>query len=87
MIEKDNTKLQKYDFRLDKIISNIHQVTTDLNNITTNTKENELALEFCTEQEFRIIEIRKSVGFDIFERDSSKLAEKYLAKTTEICDN
>ena len=46
LIDKDNKRLQKYDLRLDKIINDIREVTTNLYNITTNTRESEEILNF-----------------------------------------
>ena len=44
------------------------------------SKESEQVLEFCTEQEIQIINIRKSIDFYNSERKFEKLTEKYLVQ-------
>ena len=44
------------------------------------SKESEQVLEFCTEQEICIINIRKSIDFYNSERKFEKLTEKYLVQ-------
>ena len=59
-----DSKINKYEKRLEETISKICNITTKLNNfVFKNSKESEQVLEFCTEQEFHVIKIRKSIDF------------------------
>ena len=61
--KNDFSKLKKYDNRLDEIIPKICYVTTELNkSVVTDRIASEEALHFCTEQEVRVIDIRKTIS-------------------------
>ena len=57
------TKLEKHDNSLDDIIGKIRFVTTELNKLVVKDRiAPEEVLNFCTEQEVRVINIRKSIS-------------------------
>ena len=61
--QKQIIKLKNYDNRLDEITGKIHYVTTELNRLVV--KDGiawEEVLNFCTEQEVGVINIRKSIS-------------------------
>ena len=57
----DVSKLQKYELKLENAIQNIHYFSAKLKNLTKNEREIENILDFCTQQEFQVIEIKKSL--------------------------
>ena len=62
-IRNDFSKLKKYDNSLDEIIPKICYVTTELNKlVVTDRIASEEVLNFCTEQEVRVIDIRKTIS-------------------------
>ena len=54
-------EIQRSEFKLQKAIQNIRDITAKLHKVVTDEKELENILNFCTEQEFRVIQIRKSI--------------------------
>ena len=50
-------KLKEYNLRLNEIMINMRHVTAKLSNLSVDNSED--ILNFCTEQEIRVIEIRK----------------------------
>ena len=60
--KNDLSKLKKYDNSLDYIIGKIRYVTTELNKLVVENRiASEELLNFCTEEEVRVINIRKSI--------------------------
>ena len=61
--KNDLSKLKKYDNSLDDIIGKIRYVTTELNKLVVEDRiASEEVLNFCTEQEVPVINIRKSIS-------------------------
>ena len=59
--KSDVSKLQKYELKLENAIQNIHYFSAKLKNLVKNEREIENILDFCTQQEFQVIEIKKSL--------------------------
>ena len=60
MENKDSSKLGDYDNRLENIISKVRPVTTKLNDLVLKDLQKlDAILEFSTEQELMVVEIRK----------------------------
>ena len=57
----DVSKLWKYESKLENAIQNIHYFSAKLKNLVKNEREIENILDFCTQQEFQVIEIKKSL--------------------------
>ena len=55
-------EIQRYEFILQTAIQNIRDITAKLHEVVIDEKELENILNFCTEQEFRVIQIRKSIN-------------------------
>ena len=61
--KNDLSKLKKYDNSLDDIIGKIRYLTTELNKLVVEDRiASEEVLNFCTEQEVRVTNIRKSIS-------------------------
>ena len=81
LVNNDDSKINNYDNRLEETLSKIHYVTTKLKNlIFKNRKESEQVLEFCTEQEFRVINIRRKKYWAVFHH----LWTHLIAKTSGV---
>ena len=61
-LNSDVKEIQRYEFKLQNVIQNILDITAKLHEVVINEKEQENVLNFCTEQEFRVIQIRKSIN-------------------------
>ena len=57
----DVKEIQRYDFKLQNTIQSILDITAKLHEVIIDKKELENILNFCTEQEFRVIQIHKSI--------------------------
>ena len=57
----DVSKLWKYESKLENAIQNIHYFSAKLKNLVKNEREIGNILDFCTQQEFQVIEIKKSL--------------------------
>ena len=55
-------EIQRHEFILQTAIQNIRDITAKLHEVVIDEKELENILNFCTEQEFRVIQIRKSIN-------------------------
>ena len=55
-------EIQRYEFILQTAIQNIRDITAKLHEVVIDEKELENILNFCTEHEFRVIQIRKSIN-------------------------
>ena len=55
-------EIQRFEFKLQTAIQNIRDNTAKLHEVVIDKKELENILNFCTEQEFRVIQIRKSIN-------------------------
>ena len=81
----DYSKLGDCDNRLEKIITRVRRVTTQLIDlISKDLKNSDEILEFCTEQKLRVVEIRKSILPQCSEKQSETLQEKYLIETSNL---
>ena len=60
-----HSKLDNYNDQLDNIIVKIRNVTTKLNALASDNFVSEQVLQFCTEQELRVFEIKKAIQFQI----------------------
>ena len=62
LANNDYSKLEDYDNRLEKVITKLCRVTTNLIDLVSkDLKKSDEILKFCTEQELRVVEIRKNV--------------------------
>ena len=61
-LNSDVKEIQRYEFKLQNAIQNIRDITAKLHEVVIDEKEQENVLNFCTEQEFRVIQIRKSIN-------------------------
>ena len=61
-LNSDIKEIQCYEFKLQNAIQNISDITAKLHEVVIDKKKRENVLNFCTEQEFRIIQIRKSIN-------------------------
>ena len=85
MENNDYSKLEDYDNRLEKIITKVRRVTTKLIDLVSkDLKKSDEILGFCTEQELRVVEIRKNVLPHCSEKQSENLPEKYLIETINL---
>ena len=85
MENNGHSKLGGYDNRLERIITKVRRVTTQLFDLVSkNLKKSDEILEFCTEQELRILEIRKNILPQCSEKQSENLPEKYLIETSNL---
>ena len=75
----DVSNLQKYELKLENAIQNIRNVSTKLKNLVDNEREIGNILDFCTQQEFRVIQIKKSLQNYKTENNSFNL--QYLLPT------
>ena len=53
---------KRYEIKLQNAIKNIRDITAKLHEVVKDEKEIQNLLNFCTEQEFRVIQIRKSLN-------------------------
>ena len=60
-LNSDVKEIQRYEFKLQNAIQNIRDITAKLHEVVIDEKEQENVLNFCAEQEFRVIQIRKSI--------------------------
>ena len=60
-LNSDVKEIQHYEFKLQNAIQNIRDITTKLHEVIIDEKERENILNFCTEQKFRVIQIRKTI--------------------------
>ena len=85
---KDYSKLGDYDNRLEDIMTKVRRVTTKLIDLLIDLlkdlKKSDEILEFCTEQELRVVEIRKNILQHCSEKQSEDLPEKYLIETSNL---
>ena len=85
MGNKDFSKLGDYDNRLENIITKVRPVTTKLNDLVSkDLKKSDKILEFCTEQELMLVEIRKNILPHCSEKQSENLPKKYLIQTSNL---
>ena len=61
-LNSDVKEIQRYEFKLQNAIQNIRDITAKLHEVVIDEKEQENVLNFCTEQEFRVIQICKSIN-------------------------
>ena len=61
-LNSDVKEIQRYEFKLQNAIQNIRDITAKLHEVVIDEKEQENVLNFCAEQEFRVIQIRKSIN-------------------------
>ena len=85
---KDYSKLGDYDNRLEDINTKVRRVTTKLIDLLIDLlkdlKKSDEISEFCTEQELRVVEIRKNILPHCSEKQSENLPEKYLIETSNL---
>ena len=85
---KDYSKLGDYDNRLEDINTKVRRVTTKLIDLLIDLlkdlKKSDEISEFCTEQELRVVEIRKNILQHCSEKQSENLPEKYLIETSNL---
>ena len=60
-LNSDVKEIQRYEFKLQNAIQNIRTITAKLHEVVIDQKEQE-NINFCTEQEFRVIQIWKSIN-------------------------
>ena len=60
-LNSDVKEIQHYEFKLQNTIQNICDIMTKLHEVIIDEKERENILNFCTEQKFRVIQIRKTI--------------------------
>ena len=81
----DYSKLEDYDNRLVKMITKVRRVTTKLIDlISKDLKKSDEILGFYSEQELRVVEIRKDVLPHCSEKQSENVPEKYLIETSNL---
>ena len=56
-LNSDVKEIQCYEFKLQNAIQNIRTITAKLHEVVIDEKEQENIIHFCTEQEFRFIQI------------------------------
>ena len=56
-LNSDVKEIQRYEFKLQNAIQNIRTITAKLHEVVIDKKEQENIINFCTEQEFRFIQI------------------------------
>ena len=61
-LNSDIKEIQRYEFKLKRAMQSIRDNTAKLHKVVIDEKELENILNFCTEQEFRVIQIRKSIN-------------------------
>ena len=67
-------KLKEYNLRLNEIMINMRHVTAKLSNLSVDNSED--ILNFSTEQEIRVIEIRKRMPSAVFKENLEKAPER-----------
>ena len=75
----DVSNLQKYELKLENAIQNICNVSTKLKNLVDNEREIGNILDFCTQQEFRVIQIKKSL--QNYKTENNNFNLQYLLPT------
>ena len=58
----DLKEIQRYEFKLQNTLQNICDITAKLHKVVIDEKKQENVLNFFTEQEFKVIQIRKSIN-------------------------
>ena len=76
MENSDYSKLGDYDNRLEKTIKFRHNTTQLIDLVLKYFKKSDEILEFCTEQELRVVELRKSILPQYSEKTIRKLTRK-----------
>ena len=61
-LNSDVKEIQRHESKLQNAIQKILDITAMLHEVVIDEKEQENILNFCTEQEFRVIQIRKSIN-------------------------
>ena len=61
-LNSDVREIQRYQFKLQNAIQNIYDTAAKLHEVVIDGKERQNILNFCTEQESRVTQIRKSIN-------------------------